>query len=47
MDEAQQALVRSWLLETSHDLAAARLFAAAEPAILDMAIDHCQSSRQR
>jgi HEPN domain-containing protein len=47
MDEAKRELVRSWLLKSSHDLAASRSLAEPERAILDVAIYHCQQAAEK
>jgi HEPN domain-containing protein len=47
MSEAKQELVRNWLLKASHDLTAARLLAGTDPAILDVAIYHCQQAGEK
>ncbi len=47
MSEAKRELVRNWLLKASNDLAAARLLASSEPAILDISIYHCQRAGEK
>ncbi len=47
MDEAKRELVRSWLTKASHDLAAARLLAMDPPALLDVAVYHCQQAAEK
>jgi HEPN domain-containing protein len=47
MNEAKRELVRGWLLKAEHDLAAARLLAAGQPATLDVAIFHCQQAAEK
>jgi HEPN domain-containing protein len=47
MSEGKQELVRNWLLKASHDLTAARLLSEREPAVLDVAIYHCQQTGEK
>jgi HEPN domain-containing protein len=47
MDEAKRDLVKGWLTKASRDLSAARLLAADQQAILDVAIYHCQQAAEK
>jgi HEPN domain-containing protein len=47
MDEAKKELLRSWLLKSRDDLAAARLLAKADPPILGLAVYHCQQAAEK
>lgn len=47
MDDATLELVREWLTRAGHDLAAARVLAAAEEPLLDAAIYHCQQAAEK
>jgi HEPN domain-containing protein len=47
MDEAKRELVRQWLQKALHDLIAARLLCRQEPAVMDVAIYHCQQAAEK
>jgi HEPN domain-containing protein len=47
MDEAKRELVQNWLLTASRDLAAARLLADGERAILEVAAYLCQQAAEK
>jgi HEPN domain-containing protein len=47
MDEAARELVRDWMTRASHDLRSARLLAAVDDPLLDVAIYHCQQAAEK
>ena len=47
MNEAKRQLVQTWLTKALHDLASARVLAAASPPLLDTAIYHCQQAAEK
>jgi len=47
MSTAKQRLVKSWLLKSKRDLAAARRLASDPEPYLDMAIYHCQQAGEK
>jgi len=47
MDEDAKDLVCDWLTRASHDLRSARLLAATDDPLLDIAIYHCQQAAEK
>lgn len=47
MDEAKRELVKQWLQKAFHDMIAARSLSQLEPAVMDVAIYHCQQAAEK
>ena len=47
MDEADLNLVKDWVTRAHQDLRASRVLSAAEDALLDVAIYHCQQAGEK